>query len=109
MKKLIAALTLILAFSINVNAQDKKIIPSHEKGKKEAAELTDFLSLDQKQNENFARLFEQKSAILEDVNLSKERKTELSRVIEAKIRASLDESQMEKLEKNTILFEMLIH
>ena len=109
MKKLIAALTLMLAFSINANAQDKNVVSSHDKGKKEAAELTQFLALDQTQNENFARLFEQKSTILEDINLSPERRAEFSRVIEAKIRASLDEKQMERLEKNTVLFEKLIH
>ncbi|MDN3677992.1 hypothetical protein QWY90_11815 [Flavobacterium paronense] len=110
MKKIIAALTLLLAFSINANAQDKNAPSSaHVKAKKEAAEITEFLGLDKIQNENFARLFEQKITILEDVNTSAERKAELSRVIEAKIRASLDGSQMEKLEKNTTLFEKLIH
>ena len=109
MKKLIAALTLMLAFSISANAQDKSAVSSHDKGKKEAAELTQFLALSQTQNENFARLFEQKSTILEDINLSPERRAEFSRVIEAKIRASLDEKQMERLEKNTVLFEKLIH
>lgn len=34
MKKLIAALTLMLAFSINANAQDKKELTATEKGKK---------------------------------------------------------------------------
>lgn len=109
MKKIIVALTLILAFSINVNAQDKKANSSHEKGKKEAAELTEFLSLNQKQNEDFIRLFEQKNSILEDSNLTSERRVELSRVIESKIRATLDEKQMEKLEKNTVLFNKLIN
>jgi hypothetical protein len=109
MKKIIAALTLMLAFSINVSAQEKKISSPYDLGKKQAAELTEFLGLDKVQNEDFTRLFEQKIAILEDTNTSAERRQELSRVIEAKIRASLDGSQMEKLEKNTALFEKLIH
>ena len=53
MKKLIAALTLLLAFTINANAQDKKA-SSADKGKKEAAELTQFLGLTETQNINFA-------------------------------------------------------
>lgn len=109
MKKLIAALTLLLAFSINVNAQDKSDSEFYILGQKQAAELTEFLGLDKDQNENFARLFEQKISILDDKDLSSERKTELSRVIEAKIRATLDQNQMERLEKNKELFEKLIH
>ena len=109
MKKIIAVLTLLVAFSINANAQDKNTPSSAEMGKKQAAELTEFLSLDNTQNEDFARLFEQKISILGDKNLSPERKVELSRVIEAKIRASLDQTQMERLEKNTVLFNKLIN
>ena len=61
------------------------------------------------QNENFARLLEQKFSVLDNKDLTKERKDEFSRVIEAKIRASLDPNLMDKLEKNTELFEILIH
>ena len=109
MKKIIAALTLMLAFSINANAQDKKNTTSYDLGKKQAAELTQFLGLDKTQNESFARLFEQKITILDDKNLTQERKDEFSRVIEAKIRATLDGNQMEKLEKNKELFQKLTH
>lgn len=109
MKKLIAALTLMLAFSINANAQDKSTPSAYDYGKKQAAELTEFLGLDKIQNENFARLFEQKITILDNKNLSPERRTEIYRVIEAKIRGTLDQNQMERLEKNTVLFEKLTH
>ena len=109
MKKLIAALTLMFAFTINANAQDKNASTPLERGTKEAAELTEFLGLDKTQNENFTRLFEQKIAILDDKNLSPERRTEMSRVIEAKIRATLDGNQMERLEKNAVLFKKLIN
>lgn len=109
MKKIIASLIVLVAFSINANAQDKNAKSSYDLGKKQAAELTDFLGLDQVQNENFIRLFEQKITILEDKNMSVERKVEFSRVIEAKIRATLDQNQMDRLEKNTELFEKLLH
>ena len=109
MKKLIAALTLMLAFSINANAQDKDTPSSYDLGKKQAAELTEFLGLDKVQNENFARLFEQKISILSEKDLTVERRKELSRVIDAKIRATLDQNQMERLEKNKELFEKLIN
>ena len=117
MKKLIAVLTLFLAFTISANAQDKKATTSSletstsslEKGKKEAAELSEFLGLDKTMTENFSMLFEQKNTVLQDKNMSQERKTELSRVIEAKIRASLDSKQTEKLEKNPDLLKRLIN
>jgi hypothetical protein len=109
MKKLIAAFTLMLAFSINANAQDKNTTSAYDLGKKQAAELTEFLGLDKVQEENFARLFEQKISVLDNKDLTQERKDEFSRVIEAKIRASLDQNQIERLEKNKELFQKLIH
>lgn len=108
MKKLVAVLTLFLAFTINANAQDKNA-SSLEKGKKEAAELTEYLHLDQSTNDAFTRLFEQKNSILEDKNISQERRTELARVIEAKINATLDEKQMDKLNKNPELLKRLLN
>ncbi|QBZ96623.1 hypothetical protein [Flavobacterium sangjuense] len=109
MKKIIAALTLMLAFSINANAQDKQTSSAYDLGKKQAAELSELLGLDATKTENFARLFEHKITVLEDINLTQERKDEFSRVVEAKIRAALEPKQMEKLEKNEVLFKKLTH
>jgi peroxiredoxin len=109
MKKLIAAFTLMLAFSINANAQDKNNQSAYNLAKKQAAELTEYLGLDKTQNENFVGLFEQKFSVLENKDLTQERKDEFSRVVEAKIRASLDSNLMDKLEKNQELFQKLIH
>lgn len=112
MKKIIAVLTLLFAFSINANAQDKSGyvgLNSTEKGIKQASELSEYLGLDKTMNENFSKLFEQKFQVLESKEISEERKTELSRVIEAKIRGTLDGNQMEKLEKNQNLFNKLIN
>ena len=120
MKKLIAALTLLLAFTISSNAQNKKSttaekviekkeMESVEKSKKDTEELTTYLGLNDTQNKDFYRLFEQKYRTLEDKNLSVERRKEVSRIIEAKIRASLDVNQIDKLEKNPELFKRLIN
>ena len=109
MKKLIAALTLLIAFSISANAQDKKATTSHDLAQKDATELATFLKLDQTSSDNFLRLFELKYTTLEDKNLSAERKKSLSSAIEAKIRATLDGAQMEKLEKNKALYTKLIN
>jgi len=109
MKKLIAALTLLLAFTINANAQDKKAPTRQELAKKDAYELTTFLGLTETQNADFMRLFEQKYEVLEDKNVSQERKEVLAKVMEAKIRATLNATQTEKLEKNPELFNKLTH
>lgn len=109
MKKLIAALTLMLAFSINANAQDKKNTSAYDLAKKQATELTEYLGLDKVQDENFARLFEQKITVLADANLSQERRDEFSRVVEAKIRGSLEPIQMQKLDENPALLKKLTH
>ena len=107
MKKLIAALMLLLAFSVNATAQENK--DAALKAKKQASELSQYLGLNTEMNDAFARLFEQKITILEDKTTSQERKVEMSRVVEAKIRASLDGKQMEKLEKNPELLKKLIN
>ncbi len=109
MKKLIAALTLLLAFSINANAQDKKSTRSHELAQKDATELATFLKLDKTMSDNFLRLFELKYTTLEDKNLSVERKKALASAVEAKIRATLDATQTDKLEKNKELFNRLVN
>lgn len=110
MKKLIAALTLLLAFSINANAQDKGYIglTSSEKAVKQAAELSDYLGLDKTMNENFVKLFEYKFQVIDDKNAQPERKAEMLKNVEAKIRATLDGKLMDKLEKNPELFNKLI-
>ncbi len=108
MKKFIAALTLLLAFSINANAQDKKELSTAEKGKKDAVALAQYLDLNESMTADFERLFEQKYRTLADKTLSQERREEVSRIIEMKIRATLSEAQMEKLTVNKDLFKSLI-
>ena len=99
MKKLIAAVTLMLAFSINANAQAKKTAVKDVKNvkeltaepldpqtasKKDAGQLGEFLGLNDTEIMNFQRLFEMKQTVLQDKNMSEERKTEMRRVVEAK-------------------------
>ena len=108
MKKLIAALTLMLAFTINANAQDKKELTASEKGKKEALALSQYLGLSETQTADFERLFEQKHRTLEDKNLSQEKRADVTRIIEMKIAASISEDQMTKLRQNKELLKELI-
>jgi hypothetical protein len=109
MKKLIAALTLMLAFSINANAQDSKLSSSKELGQRDANDLTKLVGLNDTQSADYARLFEHKYRTLEDKNLTQERKDILAKVVEDKMRAGLNPEQTAKLEKNQELFTRLTH
>lgn len=109
MKKFIAIVTLLFAFSIQVNGQDKVELTSIEKGTKEAAMLTDFLGLNETQNADFARLFIQKHTVLEEPTITPESRKELSKIIEAKISATIDAELFKKLVQNAELFKRLIH
>jgi hypothetical protein len=109
MKKIFFILTLLLAFSITANAQEQRTAPlsTVDAAKKDAVELGTLVHLDNAMVEIFFRLFETKYMILEDKNLSVERKVELERVMDAKIRATLTQNQMSILEANNTFFEKL--
>lgn len=120
MKKLFTVVTLMLVFSITANAQAKKAVTKDTKettqkftpevaAKKNADELSQFLGLKENETDNFERLFKMKQDVLQDSNMSEERKTEMRRIVDLKIRASLDGEQMEKLESNPELFKRLLN
>ena len=122
MKKIVFVLTAILAFSLNSSAQTKTELTKDEMAKQEslkkqnpevnakndALELTKFLGLKENQTNDFYRLFEGKYKALQN-DLSPERKAELSRVMEAKIRATIGDDLMLKLEKNEALYKRLVN
>jgi hypothetical protein len=126
MKKIIIALSMIVTVTFNVNAQQKKAVPSKEtkktevaavqnvdiagqKAEKEAYELAQFLDLNDTQRADFSRLLKMKHERLQNPQLKGTEKAELLNVIEMKIRASLDSGQIEKLEKNAGLWKKLIN
>ncbi len=99
MKKIIAVLTLLFAFTVSANAQDRKM-NAEEAAKYEAHLMGEYLGLKGTQQDDFVRLFEMKHQTLNDASLSPERKAEMSRIVEMKIRASLTADQISKLESN---------
>jgi hypothetical protein len=107
MKKIFFALSLMLAFTINANAQENKS-NAKENAKKESAELAQLVGISGTQVADFERLFEMKNQTFEIKDLSEERKTEMSRIIDLKIRASLTPEQMAKLEANKALYNKLV-
>lgn len=119
MKKIIAAVALLFAFSISANAQEKKVtiketaskeaIAPDVAGKNDAKVLFDLVKLDDKEFQIFIDLFTTKHKILAEQNLSQERKTELARVMDAKIRATLSADRMDLLDKNPEVLKKLTH
>ena len=110
MKKIISTLLFFLCVTLVANAQEKKAPNNNELGKKDAVELSQYIGgMSETMIADFARLFEHKYRTLEEIKGSEERKKELSKSIEAKIRATLDGNQMDKLDKNPALLKKLIN
>jgi hypothetical protein len=120
MKKIVIAITLLLACTISANAQDKKNVLEKKAGTKEivaqspseaarkdADAITEYLGLDNKKRESFVGLFQMKHEVMQNQTLSFERKKEMSRIVGAKISASIDANQLEKLKANTVLYNQL--
>ncbi|HLA55291.1 MAG TPA: hypothetical protein VK623_04290 [Flavobacterium sp.] len=108
MKKLIAVLTLFLAFTIGANAQESKVGNSNaEVARQDAIKLNAIVGLTDTQQDNFTSLFLMKYNTLSNPDLSNDRKKEMSRIVEMKIRASLTAEQLQKLDaKPTVLAEL---
>ncbi len=106
MKKLIAVFTFMLAFAAGANAQDKKM-SAEESAKLDAIEMAEKLNLPATQQQDFQRLFMMKHEVMSDPNMSVERKKEMARVVDLKIRASLNAEQLQKLDSNPALLAKL--
>jgi hypothetical protein len=114
MKKILAVFTLLVAFSINANAQSKstvvqskKALTSKEKGAKDANDLTALVRLNETQNAELVQLFEQKYSASENLTLSEERKDALAKYMDSQLRSTLTEKQMKKLDGNPELLKQL--
>ncbi len=107
MKKIFFILTLILAFSLNANAQEKRT-KVQEISKNESTEVATLLGLNETQTADLCRLFEMKNETLSFENISEERKTEMSRIIDLKLRATLTPEQISKVEAKGDLYSRLI-
>lgn len=106
MKKIIATLSFVLAFTIGANAQNKKV-SNEELAKNDAVALVDYLGLNNQQSQDFNQLFLMKQEILNNPDASQERKDEMIRIIGLKIEASIDSKQLEKLKSNAALYSKL--
>ncbi len=109
MKKIIATTALLFALALTANAQDAKRPATTAETTTQVAELHKLVKLNESQNEQLSSILEQKNQALEIKDLSDERKKALSQSVESYLRHTLTPEQMEKLEKNTTLFNTLTH
>lgn len=107
MKKLLGALVLFLAFTLNASAQETfKKVDEKVEAKANLAALTQVVQLDSKVSQDLFGLFEYKYRNLNE-NLSAERKVELAKIMELKLRATLTAEQMQLIESKPGLLKKL--
>ena len=107
MKKLIAVLTLFFAFAFSANAQDDKKMDAVNAAKLDAVKMSEALKLDGQQQEQFINLFVMKHQTLNDPSIPDAKKKEMSYVVEAKIRATLNADQTKALDSDPALLAQL--
>ena len=107
MKNLLGALVLFLAFTVNASAQETfKKVDEKVEAKSNLAALSEVVPVQGTLSEDLFRLFEYKYRNLNE-NLSAERKVELAKIIELKLRATLSADQMQNIEKKPGLLKKL--
>ena len=106
MRKFIAVLTLVLAFAISATAQTKKL-SSDAAGAADTAKLSEFVQLTAEQEIIFNNLFAIKHRNLNNAEMPLSRKEELVSTIGDKIKGSLTEEQIKKLNSNPALLRTL--
>lgn len=107
MKKLLFIITLLFAFSFNASAQEKKIATPVEKATADVADLAKLVGIESSLQEGFVKLFTMKYEMLQEENLSDERKQILSNVMIDKINTSLTPAQLTKLKAKKELYDRL--
>ncbi len=108
MKKLIALVTLLLAFSINANAQAKKVVVSSEQAaKNDITALTAKVKIDATLEKDLLTLMVMKHNTMSDPTLTKEQKENASKGYEHKLMSGLNEAQRKELMKYPDLVKQL--
>lgn len=107
MKNLLGALVLFLAFTANASAQESfKKVDEKVEAKANLEALSKVITFEGTLSQDLLGLFEYKYRNLNE-NLSAEKKAELAKIIELKLRATLDEKQMINIEKKEGLLKQL--
>lgn len=107
MKKIIALFVLFFAFSINASAQDKSI-EFERNAKKDLELMLNVIKVNDAMVDPFYKLFIRKYQELDNPNMTPVRRSEITSMIDAKLRASLTNDQIITLEKNKDVYAQLI-
>lgn len=106
MKKIIAVLTMLLAFTVSANAQDKKV-SSQEAAQKDITALTSKITLSEDLKKDLTTLMVMKHDAKSDATLTAEQKANAMKQYERKLMSALTKEQRETLMKNPELFKKL--
>jgi hypothetical protein len=105
MKKLIAVVTLFLAFAFSANAQTDKRFANAAKA--DAVKMSEKLNLTPQQEEAFINLFAKKYELMEDSAADEAKMKQITEIMNAKIRATLTPDQNATLDNNPVLLAEL--
>jgi hypothetical protein len=108
MKKIIALATLLLAFTINVNAQEKKMSPQ-ESAKNDITALAAKVKMSETLQQDLITLMTMKHETMSDASLSNEKKEHARQAYEHKLMSGLTADQRTELMKYPALVKQLIH
>jgi len=106
MKKIIAVVTMLLAFTINANAQDKKV-SSKEAATNDIEALAAKVTISETLKADLLTLMTMKHDALSDQTLTKEQKASARKAYEHKLMSGLSKAQREQLLKNPDLVKKL--
>ncbi len=108
MKKIIAVVTMLLAFTISANAQDKKV-SSQEAAQKDIATLATKITLPEDLKKDLTTLMVMKHDAKSDVTLTQAQKENALNAYERKLLSALSKEQQETLKKNPEFLRKLMH
>jgi hypothetical protein len=108
MKKLIALATLLLAFTINVSAQEKKMSPQ-ESAKNDIIALAAKVKMSETLQQDLITLMTMKHETMSDASLSNEKKENARQAYEHKLMSGLTKEQRAELMKYPELVKQLTH
>lgn len=106
MKKIIAVLTMVLAFTISANAQDKKV-SSQDAAQKDITALAAKVTLSEDLKRDLTTLMVMKHDAKADNKLTPEQKANALKQYEKKLLSALSKEQKETLMKNPELLKKL--
>lgn len=108
MKKIIALATLLLAFTVNVNAQEKKMSPQ-ESAKNDITALAAKVKMSETLQQDLITLMTMKHETMSDASISNEKKEHARKSYEHKLMSGLTPDQRTELMKYPELVKQLTH